>query len=205
MEKFHADVVQKKFVEPKLAAWQQTQRAAYRQLLADHPGLFAPARDDEDVGELYRRALHPEVKARLRKLATQARPASIADMLRSYGVPVPINTAGDELEASVGKIQAAIANGLPAYDKERTKYPGLIVPKESFRTLAEAYIAVLHPSQSFALGQLKSLALKLSKDEGETVTIAGLLQRYRFNVPTSDFKDKYNTIMADIKSKAKAT
>jgi hypothetical protein len=199
MKQYHDQVIQKKFVEPHLAAWNKTQLAEYQKLVATHGELFAPATKDSEAGDLFRNVLHPEMRANLKKLATLAKPRSIADMLKAYGKALPITSPGNALVNEVEKIQKAIGDGLKEYDKVMQKYPGLIVPKDSFATREQAYAAVLARSQEYALGELKQMAEKLSKTEGNTVTMADLLQRYGYKVPTSNF----SAIKADIAAKEK--
>jgi hypothetical protein len=200
MKQYHDQVIQKKFVEPHLAAWNKTQLAEYQKLVATQGQLFAPATKDADAGDLFRNVLHPEMRANLKKLAVLAKPRSIADMLKAYGKALPINSPGTSLVRDVEKIQEAIRGGLKEYDKVMQKYPGLIAPKDTFAGPEQAYAAVLERSQEYALDQLKEMTVRLGKTEGKTVTMTELLQRYGYKVPTSNF----SAIKADIAAKEKA-
>jgi hypothetical protein len=49
-----------------------------------------------------------------------------------------------------------------------------------------------------SLGQLKEISEKLAKEEQQPLTIAGLLQRYGYKVPTYNFKEKLTAINDDL-------
>lgn len=201
MKQYHDQVVQKKFVEPNLAAWEQKQLIEYQKLVTAHGALFAPATKGTNLGDIYRDVLHPEVRLNLKKLADLAKPRSIADMFKAYGKPLPITTVGVRLVGEIAKLQESLRGGLKEYDKLMLKFPGLIVPKDSFATLEQAYADVV--GQEHSLNQLKDMADKLGKAERKTVTMTELLQRYGYKVPTSNFKEKYFAIV-DIAAKEKA-
>jgi hypothetical protein len=205
LTQYHDQVIQKKFVEPKLAQWTKTQLAEYQKLVVTHGPLFAPATQDTKIDDLFRNVLHPEMRANLKKLTALAKPRSIADMLKAYGMKVPISSPGTKLLKDVENVQKAISSDLKEYDKVMQKYPGVIAPKDTFAGPEQAYAAVLERSQEYALGELKTIAETLSKTEGKTVTIGDLLQRYGYKVPTSNFKEKSTAIKAKLQPQEKTT
>ena len=188
MNRYYDEVIQKKFVEPNLPAWNKKQLDECKKLVAVHGELFPPIPPNPDIADLYRSLLHPEVKDNLKQLIDLAKPKSVADMLKMYGRAVPIKTVGAGIVRDVLKIQKMVSDGLPEYEKAMQKYPGLIVPKDSFTSLEDAYREVVDSSQTYGLGQLKDMAQKISQDEGKTVTIEDVLQRYGYKVPTSGFQ-----------------
>lgn len=196
MSRYYDEVIQKKFVEPNLPAWNKKQLDECNKLVAVHGELFSPVPPNPDIADLYRKLLHPEVKDNLKQLIELAKPKSVADMLKMYGREVPITSVGIGIVRDVLKIQEMISKGLPEYEKAMQKYPGLIVPKDSFASLEDAYREVLDNSQTYGLNQLKEVAQKLSDEEGKTVTIADVLQRYGYKVPTSGFRRIWKEISA---------
>lgn len=206
LKQFHAQVIQKKFVEPHRKAWEAAQLDAYRRLNQKHPGLFAPADQITDIPEVYENVLHPDAMAKLQELEQLARPGTVVELLRKFEEPMPVTTIPAVL-VRIQKAKKAIADGLKDYDRLSQKFPGVIVDSKTFKTPEEAYLAVLAKSQLRALNELKDLADADSKTLNRAVTVAEILQRYGFKLPTSDFAPKFKHIQDTIereKERAKA-
>ena len=195
LKAYHDEVVEKTLVGPRLDAWKKARIAEYRKLVAAHGELFAPPDKDVDVPSLYTNVLHPHAREKLKALIDLAKPKTVADLLKTYGMPVPIMEVSSGLVRDINNARQAVAGGLKEYDKQLRTYPGAIVPKDSFASPEQAYREVLGKLQISALKAFQERADKLSKSEGKQVTVASLLQRYGHRVPTSDFSAKLMKIL----------
>ncbi len=203
LKAYHAQVVRKKFVEPNRKAWEAAQLDSYRRLTAKHPGLFRPADQITDIPDVYRNVLHPDLMAKLDELEKLARPGTVVELLTRFEESTPVDTIPAVL-IRVQKSLKIIADGLKEYETLRTKYPGLIVERTAFATLEQAYLAVMSKSQARALRELQDMAHEASTAEGTAVTAAAILQRYGFQVPTSDFATKFKQIQDRIEAEKAA-